>query len=171
MQIKKYDESYIVDFEDGSGWRIWPGDIALTLRWLPTTVLQVSAIEDKICHMLSLINQTVHECARLEQVRIRPFSRSAILEERIIGKASTHRESVLARLLRPPGLSPGEPAVKVAVDMSRDKMTTKPILFWPRPRSDIALHLDRKRMISWLKILTIPTNSRNSTTSDVASNF
>src|SRR5262249_60288446 len=36
-----------------------------------------------------------------------------------------------------------EPAVKVAVDMSRDTMTTKPILLWPRRRSDIALHLDR----------------------------
>ena len=41
-------------------------------------------------------------------------------------------------------LSPGEPAVKVPVDTSRDKMTTKPILFWPKPRSDIALHLDRE---------------------------
>src|SRR4029453_10543752 len=36
-----------------------------------------------------------------------------------------------------------EPAVKVPVYTSRDKMTTKPILFWPKPRSDIALHLDR----------------------------
>ena len=74
MQIKKHDESYIVKLEDGSSWRIWPGDIALTLRWLPTTVLQVSAIEDQFCSLL--INQTVHECARLEQARIGPFSRS-----------------------------------------------------------------------------------------------
>ena len=49
MQIKKHDESYIVKLEDGSSWRIWPGDIALTLRWLPTTVLQVSAIKDEFC--------------------------------------------------------------------------------------------------------------------------
>jgi hypothetical protein len=78
MQIKKHDESYIVKLEDGSSWRIWPGDIALTLRWLPTTVLQVSAIEDKFCShaLIDLINQTVHECARLEQARIGPFSRS-----------------------------------------------------------------------------------------------
>jgi hypothetical protein len=27
MQIKKHDESYIVKLEDGSSWRIWPGDI------------------------------------------------------------------------------------------------------------------------------------------------
>jgi hypothetical protein len=37
-----------------------------------------------------------------------------------------------------------EPAVKVSVGTSRDKMTAKPILLWPKPRSDIALHLDRE---------------------------
>ncbi len=36
----KSNKSYIVKLEDGSSWRIWPGDIALT-RWLPTAVLQV----------------------------------------------------------------------------------------------------------------------------------
>jgi len=30
---------------DGSRWRIWPGDLATTLRWLPTTELQVVAID------------------------------------------------------------------------------------------------------------------------------
>ena len=35
MQIEKHDESYIVKLKDGSSWRIWPGDIAKTLRWLP----------------------------------------------------------------------------------------------------------------------------------------
>ncbi len=49
MQIEKHDQCYIVKLEDGSRWRIWPGDIALTLRWLPTTVLQVSAIDDEFC--------------------------------------------------------------------------------------------------------------------------
>jgi hypothetical protein len=34
--IKKHDKSYIVKLEDGSSWRIWPGDIALTLQWSPT---------------------------------------------------------------------------------------------------------------------------------------
>ena len=33
MQIEKHDKSYIVKLEDGSSWRIWPGDIALTLGW------------------------------------------------------------------------------------------------------------------------------------------
>jgi hypothetical protein len=57
MQIKKHDESYIVKLEDSSSWRIWPGDIALTLRWLPTTVLQVSAIKDEFCSH-ALIDQS-----------------------------------------------------------------------------------------------------------------
>ena len=33
MQIEKHDKSYIVKLEDGSSWRIWRGDIALTLGW------------------------------------------------------------------------------------------------------------------------------------------
>jgi len=36
MQIKRHDKSYIVELEDRSEWRIWPGDIAVTLQWLPT---------------------------------------------------------------------------------------------------------------------------------------
>jgi hypothetical protein len=49
MQIEKHDKSYIVKLEDGSSWRIWPGDIALTLGWSSTTVLEVSQIDDEFC--------------------------------------------------------------------------------------------------------------------------
>jgi hypothetical protein len=49
MLIKKHDKSHIVELEDGSRWRIWPGDIAATLQWLPTTELRVSAISDEFC--------------------------------------------------------------------------------------------------------------------------
>jgi hypothetical protein len=49
MQIEKQDKSYIVKLEDGPSWRIWPGDIALTLGWSPTTVLEVSHIDDEFC--------------------------------------------------------------------------------------------------------------------------
>ena len=48
MLIKKHDLSDIVELEDGSLWRIWPGDIALTLNWLPTTYLLVSEIGDEV---------------------------------------------------------------------------------------------------------------------------
>ena len=52
MQIEKHDKSHIVKLEDGSSWRIWPGDIALTLGWSPTTVL-----EDEFCSH-ALIDKT-----------------------------------------------------------------------------------------------------------------
>jgi len=53
MHIQRHDKSYIVALEDGSSWRIWPGDIAVTLQWLPTTVLQVEEIDDEFCsHVL-----------------------------------------------------------------------------------------------------------------------
>jgi hypothetical protein len=48
MQIERHDKSYIVKLEDGSSWRIWPGDIALTLGWSPITVLEVSEIDDRL---------------------------------------------------------------------------------------------------------------------------
>jgi hypothetical protein len=49
MQIKKHDKSYIVELDDKSRWRIWPGDLAATLDWLPTTELRVLAIDDEFC--------------------------------------------------------------------------------------------------------------------------
>ena len=57
MLIKKHDKIGIVELEDGSLWRIWPGDIALTLNWLPTTDLRVSEIDDEFCSH-ALIDQT-----------------------------------------------------------------------------------------------------------------
>jgi hypothetical protein len=38
-----------VVLSDGSAWRIWPGDTPQTLQWLPTTEIDVVAIEDDIC--------------------------------------------------------------------------------------------------------------------------
>ena len=49
MRIEKHEKSHIVELEGGSRWRIWPGDIAATLQWLPTTELRVSAISDQFC--------------------------------------------------------------------------------------------------------------------------
>jgi hypothetical protein len=34
---------------DESAWRIWPGDVPETLRWLPTTELNVEKIDDALC--------------------------------------------------------------------------------------------------------------------------
>jgi len=57
MLIKQHDKSGIVELEDGSVWRIWPGDIDLTLNWLPTTDLRVSEICDEFCSH-ALIDQS-----------------------------------------------------------------------------------------------------------------
>ncbi len=56
MLISRHDKSHIVELEDGARWRIWPGDIAATLKWLPTTELQVLAIDHEFYSHV-LINQ------------------------------------------------------------------------------------------------------------------
>jgi hypothetical protein len=48
MKIKKHTESHIVGLEDGSQWQIYPGDLDLTLGWLPTTELDVVEKADEI---------------------------------------------------------------------------------------------------------------------------
>jgi hypothetical protein len=49
MLIAKHDKSHIVELDDGSRWRIWPGDVAATLQWLPTTEIHVVVIDDECC--------------------------------------------------------------------------------------------------------------------------
>jgi hypothetical protein len=48
MRIKKREKSHIVELEDGSTWRIWPGDIAATWRWTPSSRIVVSEIDDPL---------------------------------------------------------------------------------------------------------------------------
>ena len=77
LLIKRHDKSDIVELDDGSRWRIWPGDSSKTLQWLPTTEIGISEINDKFCSHV-LINQSdgsrvrVIEASRswpVEQVR------------------------------------------------------------------------------------------------------
>ena len=37
MKIRSHSESHIVALDDGSRWRIFPGDLDLTLNWKPET--------------------------------------------------------------------------------------------------------------------------------------
>jgi hypothetical protein len=57
MRITKHEKSYIVELSDGSVWRIWPADLANTLRWLPTTEIDVKKIDDETCSH-ALINRS-----------------------------------------------------------------------------------------------------------------
>ena len=49
MLIRQHSEPHIVELENGSAWRIWPGDLASTLEWMPGTQLTVTEIEDEFC--------------------------------------------------------------------------------------------------------------------------
>jgi hypothetical protein len=46
MKIRSHSESHIVELDDGSKWQIFPGDLDVTLSWLPDTELTVVRIED-----------------------------------------------------------------------------------------------------------------------------
>lgn len=49
MRIRRHDRSYLVELSDNSAWRIWPGDISKTLKWLPTTEIDVVRVEHQVC--------------------------------------------------------------------------------------------------------------------------
>jgi hypothetical protein len=48
MKILSHSESHILELDDGSRWRIFPGDLDLTLSWKPETDLAVVPINDKV---------------------------------------------------------------------------------------------------------------------------
>ena len=48
MKIRSHPESHIVELEDGSRWRIFPGDLDLTLSWQPETDLAVVQMDDSV---------------------------------------------------------------------------------------------------------------------------
>jgi hypothetical protein len=53
MRITKHETSYVVELEDSSSWRVWPGDIAATLQWLATADIEVVESDDELCsHVL-----------------------------------------------------------------------------------------------------------------------
>jgi len=62
MQIERHDKSYIVKLEDGSNWKIWPGDIALTLDGRTLRFSKFRKLTMSFVHTLSLTGQMVHEC-------------------------------------------------------------------------------------------------------------
>jgi hypothetical protein len=48
MKIRSHSESHIVELEDGSRWRIFPGDLDVTLDWTPDTELTIMVIDDDV---------------------------------------------------------------------------------------------------------------------------
>ena len=57
MKIRSHGESHIVELDDGSTWRIFPGDLDVTLNWRPETDLKLVHIDDEISsHALISVN-------------------------------------------------------------------------------------------------------------------
>ena len=47
MKIRRHSESHLVEMDDGSKWRIFPGDIDVTLNWQPDDDLKLVLIDDE----------------------------------------------------------------------------------------------------------------------------
>ena len=49
MKIRSHSESHLVELDDGSKWKIFPGDLDITLHWGPETdVRVVEQVEEEI---------------------------------------------------------------------------------------------------------------------------
>ena len=48
MKIRSHSKSHLVELDDGSRWQIFPGDLDVTLGWLPDTDLSVISIEGEL---------------------------------------------------------------------------------------------------------------------------
>ncbi|GGI23739.1 hypothetical protein [Bradyrhizobium guangdongense] len=48
MKIRTHAESHVVELDDGSCWRIFPGDLAATLSWKPETDLYLESSGDRV---------------------------------------------------------------------------------------------------------------------------
>jgi hypothetical protein len=49
MKIRRHSESHIVELDDGTTWRIFPGDLDVTLNWKPDVDLKLVRINDDTC--------------------------------------------------------------------------------------------------------------------------
>ena len=48
MKIQSHSESHLVELDDGSKWKIFPGDLDITLHWGPDTDVRVDQVEWEI---------------------------------------------------------------------------------------------------------------------------
>lgn len=48
MKISAHSESHIVELDDGTKWRVFPGDLDVTLNWQPDADLKVVRIDDDL---------------------------------------------------------------------------------------------------------------------------
>jgi hypothetical protein len=48
LKIRTHSESHIVELDDGTKWRVFPGDLAMTLNWQPDSDLNIVRIVDDV---------------------------------------------------------------------------------------------------------------------------
>jgi hypothetical protein len=64
MKIRKHSESHLVELDDGSSWRVYPGDLDVTLNWQPNTELKlIRIVDDASSH--ALVNETDNTTVRV----------------------------------------------------------------------------------------------------------
>jgi hypothetical protein len=75
VRIRQHAESHIVQLDDGTSWRIFPGDLDVTLNWRPDTDLKLVHIDDEISsHALISTNDN-------SRVRVLPTSENWPVQE------------------------------------------------------------------------------------------
>ena len=48
MKIRSHSESHLVELDDGSTWKIFPGDLDITLHWGPDTEARLEQGGDQL---------------------------------------------------------------------------------------------------------------------------
>ena len=48
MKVRSHAESHLVELDDGSKWKIFPGDLDITLHWGPDTGVRVEQVGEEI---------------------------------------------------------------------------------------------------------------------------
>jgi hypothetical protein len=48
VKIRSHSETHLVELDDGSKWKIFPGDLDITLHWGPDTDVRVEQVEEEI---------------------------------------------------------------------------------------------------------------------------
>jgi hypothetical protein len=75
MKIRAHSESHIVELDDGTKWRVFPGDLDVTLNWQPDAELKLVLIEDEVSsHALISENDN-------SRVRVIPASKNWPVQE------------------------------------------------------------------------------------------
>jgi hypothetical protein len=75
MKIRAHSESHIVELDDGTKWRVFPGDLDVTLNWQPDAELKLVLIADEVSsHALISENDN-------SRVRVIPASKNWPVQE------------------------------------------------------------------------------------------